>query len=66
MNVQDLMIPRCWQWDVEGIEEIFSTRDCAAILCIPLCYGTVGDKCIWHFRKDGQYTVRSTYHLLME
>ena len=46
MNVQDLMIPRCWQWDVECIEELFSTRDCVAILSIPLCYGTIGDKCI--------------------
>ena len=41
MNVQDLMIPGCWKWDVECIKEIFSIRDYAAILSIPLCYGTV-------------------------
>ena len=63
MNRQDLMIPGCWQWDVE---ELSSTRDYAVILSIPLCYGTISDKCIWHFSKDGWFIVCSTYCLVME
>ncbi|XVE70642.1 hypothetical protein DITRI_Ditri10aG0087600 [Diplodiscus trichospermus] len=57
LKVNDLMVPSCWEWDIECINDLFSSRDRDAILSIPLCYGAMSDECIWHFSKDGSYTL---------
>lgn len=66
LRVCDLFVPNDVQWDVEMLHELFLPRDVEAILAIPLCSNEVEDMCIWHYGRNGEYTVRSAYRLVME
>ncbi|CAN1151467.1 Putative ribonuclease H protein At1g65750 [Linum perenne] len=65
LRVCDLFIPGERAWDVEMIEELFSERDAAAIVEIPLHASLEEDGRLWHHSKCGNYTVRSGYKLIM-
>ncbi|XP_075485321.1 uncharacterized protein LOC142525036 [Primulina tabacum] len=64
-TVQDLMVPGSREWDHEIIETIFEIRDTKEITEIPLVQIQLRDKRIWHFSKNGAYTVQSGYHVAM-
>ncbi|CAN1120136.1 Putative ribonuclease H protein At1g65750 [Linum perenne] len=64
--VQDLMMRGVPEWDEEHILQLFGSRDAMQILSIPLGSYNLNDKLIWHFNKDGRYTVRSAYRVYME
>lgn len=66
MKVQDLMIPGCREWDVELISEYFNDRDARAIVSIPLREDGSDDVRIWHYSKDGVYTVKTGYRVALE
>lgn len=52
-------------WNHVVIKGIFLPHDVESILSIPLAAGRGCDTAIWHFRKDGPYTVKSGYRLAM-
>ncbi|XVF41404.1 hypothetical protein PTKIN_Ptkin01aG0277400 [Pterospermum kingtungense] len=51
---------------MELLHAFFSLRDVNAILKIPLPRNASNDLVIWHYSKNGDYTIRSAYRLLME
>ncbi|XP_062018172.1 uncharacterized protein LOC133734535 [Rosa rugosa] len=53
-------------WNVDFIRSNFLIVDVEKILSIPLCERSWGDVVIWHYAKDGYYTVKSGYWLGME
>ncbi|CAN1158209.1 Putative ribonuclease H protein At1g65750 [Linum perenne] len=66
LRVCDLFVPGLKIWDVEMIQYLFSARDASAILNIPLTPSNGPDSRIWHFSRKGEYTVRSSYRVIME
>ncbi|XVF52726.1 hypothetical protein PTKIN_Ptkin05aG0041600 [Pterospermum kingtungense] len=66
LTVIDLMVPGVKMWDIEQIKDLFCERDVIEILSIPLVSNMHCDKRIWHFSKDGNYTVRSAYRVASE
>lgn len=64
-KVQNLMIPSSREWNHEIIVNIFEDRDAKAILEIPLRQWHIHDTRIWNFSKDGNYTVKTGYHVAM-
>lgn len=66
LMVAELMIPGIKQWHVELINELFSARDTCKILKIPLQEAPLADTRIWHYNKNGKYTVKSGYWVVSE
>ncbi|CAN1156954.1 Putative ribonuclease H protein At1g65750 [Linum perenne] len=64
--VSDLLIPGCMEWDEEHVAMLFNDRDAACILSMPLPRQVGRDVMIWHFSKDGNYSVRSAYRVYMD
>ncbi|XWS22129.1 hypothetical protein CRYUN_Cryun29cG0007900 [Craigia yunnanensis] len=50
------------QWNRELLDMLFSSADGIQIAAIPITKINSPDKLVWHFTKDGNYTVRSGYH----
>lgn len=63
-RVADLIDPVSRRWDVEVINNTFWEVDRGRILAIPLGSIEVDDKEVWHYTKDGRFSVRSCYHLI--
>ncbi|XP_050217692.1 uncharacterized protein LOC126668545 [Mercurialis annua] len=53
------------EWDALKIKRLFIDEDTTAILSIPLLIYLSQDRVIWHHNKDGIYTVKSGYHLVI-
>ncbi|CAN1175234.1 Putative ribonuclease H protein At1g65750 [Linum perenne] len=65
-KVKELFVCDGLVWDVAKVQLLFGERDWKEILSIPGgCRGR-RDELVWHFGKDGKYSVRSGYHVLME
>ncbi|XP_074327492.1 uncharacterized protein LOC141665405 [Apium graveolens] len=64
-NVDALMIPGQYAWDVDVIKDVFVDRDAKLILSIPL-RDADSDCWFWKWDKKGQYTVRSAYTAIQE
>ncbi|XP_045802382.1 uncharacterized protein LOC123895962 [Trifolium pratense] len=65
INVNNLMLPNIKRWDKEKIETLFTDEVAKCILDIPLVDTVEGDKLIWIDNNYGQYSVRSSYNLVM-
>lgn len=52
-------------WSKEVIDANFLPREAAIIKAIPLIYGECEDVITWPMTNDGVYSVRSSYHLLL-
>jgi hypothetical protein len=61
--VSNLIDPDTKQWDRGLIYSTFNHAEAKQILSIPISQRSPEDKLIWHWEKDGDYSVRSTYHL---
>lgn len=48
------------------LHELFFPRNVDAIIKILLCSIATTNKCIWHYCKNGDYIVRSSYRLVLE
>lgn len=60
------MIPGCEIWDIELLDKLLCEEDVSAITSIPLI-GSAGPDCrIWHFIKNGNYSVKSRYRVAMD
>ena len=65
-KVADLIKGSPPEWDTEKIRGSFLPYDADAILQIPLSYRSPPNKLIWHATKNGKFSVRSGYHLLLQ
>jgi hypothetical protein len=64
--VSNLIDPDTKQWDRGLIYSTFNHAEAKQILSIPISQRSSEDKLIWHWEKDGDYSVRSAYHLLKD
>lgn len=63
MRVTDLIDPITSTWHIQMLEDNFWPIDCARILAIPIGAITSVDRLVWHFSKDGNYSVRMAYQV---
>ena len=50
-------------WNVPLVKASFQCEESEAILSIPHGSAILEDSCLWHFEKDGAYSVKSGYKL---
>ncbi|GFZ19528.1 hypothetical protein Acr_28g0002330 [Actinidia rufa] len=65
-TVGDLICQDTGRWSKELIETIFFQSEASKICGIPIRSKTEEDKQIWHYTKQGIYSVKSRYHLAMK
>lgn len=65
-NVFGLLNDTGISWNLSLLYEHFLPFDVACISCIPLSIYRQVDKRIQHFTKNGLYSVKSGYHLLVQ
>ena len=53
-------------WNVHKVQNLFLPYDAEAILKIPLSRRIQADKLFWYATRDGKYSVRSGYKLLLQ
>jgi hypothetical protein len=63
--VNDLMIEGLKHWDYNKIINLFSHDAAEPILFVPLISELKEDKLVWQEEKNGEYTVKSGYRLLL-
>ncbi|KAJ8430789.1 hypothetical protein Cgig2_003231 [Carnegiea gigantea] len=54
----------CWRESL--VRDIFLLYDAGCILSIPLCSSSSEDKLIWHYHTQSIFSVKSTYHMLID
>lgn len=64
VKVADLIDPISGTWDVGMINSTFWEVDRGRILAIPLGSVMADDKTVWHYSKNGRFSVRSCYHFI--
>ncbi|KAL5743553.1 hypothetical protein ACOSQ2_026669 [Xanthoceras sorbifolium] len=63
LMVASLISPASRSWDLAKIDQVFVAADRDSILEIPLSLGDCNDSLIWHFNKNGEYSVKSGYRV---
>jgi hypothetical protein len=53
-------------WNVPLVEAIFDAEEANAICGLPFCPSTQPNKLVWGSAKNGQFSVKSAYHVAME
>lgn len=53
-------------WKRDLVFSVFNQFEVQQIINIPISLILPEDKIIWHWEKDGEYSVRSIYHLMCE
>jgi ribonuclease HI len=66
LNVSDLMVPNMKLWDTNKIESLFPLHIAKRIVETPLPSVVEEDKLIWGDNRDGNYSVRSGYKVMVE
>ncbi|GAU48804.1 hypothetical protein TSUD_406370 [Trifolium subterraneum] len=64
--VSQLIDSNTRSWNRNLISQIFSPFEAQQILNIPLSWRLPNDKLIWHWEKDGNFSVRSAHHMIKE
>ncbi|KAK2404541.1 hypothetical protein QL285_053869 [Trifolium repens] len=64
--VSTLIDPDTKQWKRDLLSHLFYLHEAKQILSIPISQRLPSDKIIWHFERDGEYSVRSAHHLLKQ
>ncbi|KAL0346378.1 UNVERIFIED_CONTAM: putative mitochondrial protein, partial [Sesamum calycinum] len=65
IRVSDLIDLVSKDWWVERVQQLFWPCDSTAILATPLNRVGETDLLVWHYSKDGSFSVRSAYHLAL-
>ncbi|KAL5781025.1 hypothetical protein ACOSP7_006054 [Xanthoceras sorbifolium] len=63
LMVASLISPSSHSWDLVKLDQVFVAADRDSILEIPLSFGECNDSLIWHFDKNGEYSVKSGYRV---
>ncbi|KAK6122177.1 hypothetical protein DH2020_044081 [Rehmannia glutinosa] len=63
LKVRDLIDVSSNEWNVELVRRNFDTEDANLILGIPLPRCDRDDQLVWHFTRNGKYSVKTGYHL---
>ncbi|KAM1229527.1 hypothetical protein ACFX2G_040694 [Malus domestica] len=53
-------------WSLDLLGSLFTDTEVEAICAIPLCLRRSPDHLIWHFEKNGKFSVRCVYHTARE
>jgi hypothetical protein len=53
-------------WNYRLIRDIFSDFEAQQIINLPLSWRLPNDRRIWHWERDGNFSVRSTHHMINE
>ncbi|KAF4404312.1 hypothetical protein G4B88_014768 [Cannabis sativa] len=53
------------EWDEEFVRAVFNPTDAELILQMATSECDIEDKILWHYSKDGEYSVRSGYHVIL-
>ncbi|EPS69206.1 hypothetical protein M569_05560, partial [Genlisea aurea] len=64
MRVKELIISNQAEWNLSRLRQTFSSSDVHCILAIPLAKNPYPDRLIWHFTRQGEYSVKTGYQLL--
>ncbi|XP_045789329.1 uncharacterized protein LOC123884299 [Trifolium pratense] len=64
--VSTLIDPDTKQWKRDLVSHIFFPHEAKQILSLPISPRLPSDKIIWHFERNGEYSVRSAHHLLKQ
>jgi hypothetical protein len=64
--VSELIDVNTKQWKRELVTNSFNNYEANKILSIPISWRLDEDKRIWNWERDGNYSVRSAYHILKE
>ncbi|CAN6571798.1 unnamed protein product [Malus baccata var. baccata] len=59
--VSDLIDPENREWKTDIVKGGFLKEDVSSILSIPLSKHGMRDRLVWHYSKNGEYTVRTGY-----
>lgn len=62
----DLIDPDTKQWKRDPVFSCFDQAEAQQIISIPISHRLPEDKLIWHWEKDGEYSVRLAYHILYD
>lgn len=65
MMVSELIDSASATWNVELINQVFMPTDASTILQILLCTRNIENFWSWNFEKNGRFTVRSTYRMIV-
>lgn len=65
-RVSELINSTNASWDIPVLQRCFIHVDIHAIMSIPLCTSQASDFWGWQFEKNGIFSVRSAYHMLMQ
>ncbi|KAK6119838.1 hypothetical protein DH2020_046411 [Rehmannia glutinosa] len=65
-KVADLIDSSAGVWKEDAIRSLFSTSETNAILSIPVFKNSSNDLWVWHFTKNGKFTVRTAYFNLLK
>ncbi|KAL5800890.1 hypothetical protein ACOSQ3_032522 [Xanthoceras sorbifolium] len=63
LMVASFISPSSHSWDLAKLDQVFVAADRDSILEIPLSFGECNDSLIWHFDKNGEYSVKSGYRV---
>jgi hypothetical protein len=65
LYVNQLMVEREKRWDLHKIQTLFSIDAVETIMSMPLFQTVREDKLIWDGNKEGKYSDREGYRMLM-
>ena len=64
-KISSLIGPQSGTWRAYMIRQMFSSDDICATLSIPLSLRLPRDQMVWAYNPKGEFTVRSTYKVVM-
>jgi hypothetical protein len=64
--VSELINHTFMTWKKEVVEHFFNHLDSEAILQIPLSTSLQKDSWAWHYERNGLFSVRSVYRMMIE
>ncbi|XP_012849884.1 PREDICTED: uncharacterized protein LOC105969657 [Erythranthe guttata] len=64
-RVSDIIDDSSNSWNMDLLNEFIWPVDIERISAVPLCNGLADDKWVWHCSKNGRFSVKSCYHMIL-